>query len=766
MRTGVLLFLSVIFSVTALLASGVKTCPAGAAVGKFGILVAPPKSGPALPIESVNAIGAGDRLEYAPAPILSKAGKKGRVAVVLIPAAGIAGAHMTVLKVAPTESKAEWKVPFPVSVVGLVLGPSGLSVKKVNSFVKKNPDLMPQFADYAQRTTTIDALVHTLSEYEQSKPGSTSLQSALDGFSSKYGVTLPSLNSSQSTTAQASALLHALLPAVSSTAPLTSGETLLKGSTGLAASVATMFFGSPVGLAAGGATLFESLRTSLFPRTDFRAAFVEPSDSKELTLCSNSPKAKAGTRLAYLWVERVPDTSAPVVSLAGAANRLPLGWISTVKVSTASVAQLKLLSRARDWELVSGKQAVPVPATVKVESADDQLTLDLRHVKLAAGKYRLAAKWDWTPLAVAGTLDLVPFPDLSKAALTPDSEDRLIQGSGAPEVRVTGADFEFVDWAGIVSAAEPAASPTQLTFQLIGTVGAPNSLTMKVDCDLWKAGKYLLRLRQRNGATRDVALEIHPPDPVLSGLPLRVNLGTRGEHVVLEGTGLDRIERITSADATWTLASASAGKKEPAKRDATISLGAKAREGEPIAASMYVAGLHKPIEVPDAIEVIGPLPEIVSVRKSGNATDGAELMKGEIPADEAVSFLIAVKHAGSQPSLALGCGEDSGAEPKLVLEPGARKASAEFDVAGQDSFFLSLDPGKVSASGCLLTVAVENPDTGTSAAFPLGRIVLLPQIEEIHSERQKSGTGSLRRHVDRTKSAADCENGVEREGWF
>ncbi|MDE3137098.1 MAG: hypothetical protein KGL59_11025 [Acidobacteriota bacterium] len=739
MRTGVLLLLSVILSVTTSFASAAKTCPGSAAVGKLNIFVEPPKSGPALPIESVNAIDSGDRIEYDPASSGSQTDKKARVAVVLVPANGASSAHWLVLKEAPADSKAEWKVPFRVSVVGLVLGPDGLSVKKVSSFVEKNPELMPQFADYAERTTTIEALVHTLSEYEQSKPGTTSLQSTLNSFSSKYGVTLPALGSNQSTTAQASALLNALLPAVSSTAPLTSSETLLKGSTGLAASVATMFFGSPVGLAAGGAVLFESLRTSLFPRTDFQPAFAEPSDSKELTLCSNSTKAKAGTRLAYLWVERVPDASAPVVTLVGAEERLPLAWKSRVKVSTASVGQLKLVSRARDWELVSGKQSVAVPVTVKVEPADDELTIDLRHVKLGAGEYHLAAKWDWAPLPVTGTLDLVQFPDLSKAALTPDSEDRLVEGSGAPEVRVTGGDFEFVDWAGIVSAADPTASPTELTFQLVGTAGKPNSLTMKVDCDLWKAGKYILRLKQRNGATQDVAVAIHPPNPALSKLPLRVNLGAREQHVVLEGAGLGRIDRMTSGDATWTLDAIPAGAGNVDKRQATIALGANASEGERIAASMYVAGLHKPIEVSDAIQVIGPLPEIVSVRKSGTAAGDVELMKGEIPADTAVSFLIAVKHAGTQPSLALGCGDDSGGEPKLLLAPGARKESAEFDVAGQDSFFLSLDPGRVSASGCLLTAAVENPETGASVAYPLGRIVLLPRIEKFRLSDKKEG---------------------------
>jgi hypothetical protein len=722
------------------LAVGTKICPGSAVIGKFGIFVKHPKAGRELPLDSVNRIRAGDWLEFAPFHLSGKARKKGRVAVVLVPATDVANEHVMVLKVKRAAAAAHWKVPFRPSVVGLVLGPSGLSVKKVNSFVQKNPNLMPQMADYAKRASTIEALVQTLSKYEQSKPGQTNLQTALNGFSTEYGVTLPAISSGQSNTQQASELLQALLPAVSSSTPLTSRKLLLQGSTGLAASVATMFFGSPVGLAAGGATLFESLRTSLFPRTDFRAAFTQPAASHKLTLCSSSKPAKRGTRIAYLWVQRIPDAAPPSASLVHTV-RLPLDWTSTVKVTTASVAQLKLLSRARDWRLVSAGKAVPVPVKVAVGSPADTLTLDFRHAKLAPGTYHLAAKWDWTPLPVTGSIALIPFPDLSSAAVTPSSEDRLVENNGVQWVHLTGADFEFVDHAELLSRDDSSFTPDSISFTLPEDKrpGEQRSIDVKVDCDALLPGPYLLRLSQRNGSTHDVPLTVHPPDPVLSHLPLRLNVGSPKQTVLLRGTGLARIERITSPDAVWTLAPVPVGTHHLKQRVATIALGPATREGQRFPATLIVAGLNQPLSVAGAIEVIGPLPRIVAVRKSFAAESGVQLFPGEIPADADVSFMIQTSHSGSHPKLDLACHESRQGAGKLAIVPGTRRGSLQFDETGHNHFFLSLDPSELGSSPCPLTAAIANPATGVSSPFPLGRVVLLPRIEKFTLTARKQG---------------------------
>ncbi len=740
MRSGLLLIAAFILGTPSSALAAAKSCPGARAVGHLAILVTPPNSGRAIPIEKINLIERGDHLEYQPAPGSVKHGKKSKakIALVVVPSAESVKQGVAVLPVKPAWEKAEWRAPYRVAAVGVVLGPQGLSEKKVSAFVRKNPALMPQLADYADRTSKIAALITTISKYEQSAPGTANLQSALNSFSTQYGVKLPALSSSSSNTAQASAMLHALLPAVSSPQPLDSSASLMKGSAGLAASMASMFFGSPVGLATGGAALFENLRESLFPRTDFRAAFAQPAGANDVTVCSGKAAAKPDTKLAYLWVQRVPNAIAPTVSLVQW-ERLPLAVRSILKVTTASVAQLPLVARARDWRLVSGKKRYAVPVHVAVESKDDLVSLDLHKSTIPPGEYHLEADWDWTPLPVTGTLDLLPIPSLSAAALTPGSSDRLVQGNGVVPVGVTGADFEFVNWVGLENKADSTASPTELAFRMDGTPGKSTSLRLEVDCDIFKAGNYSLELRQRNGAMQSVPLLVHPPNPRLAGLPLRVNFGSPQQTVVLKGSGLDRIQRITSANAIWALAPLAAT-QNAAERQATVRLEAGARVGNQIAAQIFVSGISKPISVPNVLEVIGPLPEIVKVRKSLGESPGVALFPGEIPSGSVVSFLLSVEHAGSAPMLHLFCGQSGDAA--LLLAPGARKDSAEFDAAGSGSFYLSLDPGRIGYSGCALTATIENQATGTSAPATLGRVMLLPQIDKFTLGDRKAADGS------------------------
>ena len=734
-------FLSLVLfgSIVPLHAKMPNVCPGSKPVGRFVMLLQRPNdAGQALPVDSVNQIRQRDWLNYSPVigdgPAFKK---KARVAVVLVPPAGSAGKRVVVLPVEPADSVDRWHVPFRAAVVGLVVGPDGLNVKNVHSFVEKNPDLMPQLADYAKQTSTVAALIQTLSKYEQSSPGSSSLQTALNSFSVQYGVTLPSIGTGQSTTEQASALLRALLPATSATTPLTSRQVFMRGSTDLAASVATLFFGSPVGLATGATALFENLRNSMFPRTDFRAAFVQPANPGSLTLCGNEAKAQPGTRIAYFWAQRVPNASPPKVKLLHP-ERVMLGWASPIDVTTGSIAQLKLLGRARDWRLVAGKQSVALPVKISAGSSSDTLTLDLQHVKLAPGSYRLVAMWDWTPLPVAGTITVVAVPDLSSAALTTHSEYRLVSGNGMQWVRLTGADFEFVDHADLVGQAGLKGTVLDLPFTLplLKAPGEQDSMDVRIDCNTAKPGPYLLRLGQRNGSTHDIPLTVLPPNPTLLNLPLRLNWGQPKQTLVLRGTGMDRIERITSASAAWTLAPVPAGKTSLTERKATIALGPAARQGDQLPASMFVAGLHQPLAIPDAIEVIGPLPKIVSVEKSFAGRQSVELFRGEIPAGMAGSFVIHTKYAGLHPNFHLGCENGRGELLAKIPGPGT---PPEFDRIGPNSFFLTLDPGVAASSGCLLTVSIDNTETGVSAPYPLGRVVVVPRIDSFTLSEEREG---------------------------
>ncbi len=702
----------------------------------------PAKGGPALPIGEINQLVPGQKLKYEPLHLPAAIRDKARVAMLLAPPAGAKSQHVEVLDDQPAKDAATWDVPLHARVVGVVFGPHGLSVKKVSSLVNKDDELIPELADYAHQTETVQALVQTLQQYEQSPSAGQDMNAALQGFANQYNVFVPKLDPSQPANEQASTLLRAVLPSLSSYDPLTSQRAAaVQQTTGLAASVAALFFGTPVGLAAGGTALLTNLHTILSPDTSFAAAFTQPAGSG-LALCSKPVDKKSHTRIAYLWVMRVPDAAPPSVLVAKDAN-LPLGSKSTVEVSTAHPAQLKLLPRARDWRLISDGHEVSVPVKVEVGEGHDALNLDLTQAKVSPGEYRLAALWDWTPLEVKGTVDLHHLGDFSSARLSSESEDRLVSGGGTVNFELTGADFEFVHEVAILPAGKDHTTPKGLTFMLPKgeAAGEQTSLSAQVDTTSLPAGAYLLRLTQAGGAAHDLPITIHPPNPTLAHLPVRVNVGQSEQTVELRGTGLERLAGITSPGAQWKLAPVSAGSHNLTERRATVKLLPAAHKGDRLDASLVVEGLHKPLEISDVLEVAGPLPKIANATASFAQESDVALRSGEVPSGTPVSFAIHTENVDGPPTLSLACEDAGSTRQTLALHPGDKDGAATLDFAGENLLFLSLDPGKVGQSGCALAASITTPDAGTSAAYTLGRVVRLPRIEKFSLSDEKLSDG-------------------------
>jgi len=476
-----------------------------------------------------------------------------------------------------------------------------------------------------------------------------------------------------------------------------------------------------------------------------------------LALCSKDQKLKPRTRPAYLWMLRLPDVGAPSASLPETLC-LPLGWKSTVKIACANPSQLKNLPRVRDWELVSGGHSAEVPVTVKLGEPDDSLELDLSKTKLPDGQYRLVAKWDWDPMEVQGDINLRSFADFSHAQLSPDSEDRLVEGTGTVKVQLTGADFEFVNKVTLVpsdkgagsspasaslkSDATPKAEGLELPFTIPKASSTSEETTLDVNIDTARlpAGPYCLKLTQTNGANHDLGFVIHPPNPTLSNLPLRANLGETRQTFALEGTGLERIEGISSEGATWTLAAVAQDAQNLRERKATLKLMPKAKKGESLDASLKVLNLHGSLKISDAVQVVGPRPKITGVNESASQTTDVALRKGEIAAGGPVSFSIQTENAGSNPDFELSCSDQGDAKKPLSLHPGERAGTAQVDFAGEGILFLSLDPGSVGRSGCQLEAMVSADETGASEAYSLGRVIRLPHIEKFALTDQRKGS--------------------------
>ncbi|MFZ0700985.1 MAG: hypothetical protein WBE47_07625 [Candidatus Acidiferrales bacterium] len=632
----------------------------------------------------------------------------------------------------------EWAVPARASVVGLVFGPDGLSGQKISNFVKKDPDLVLKLTDYVEQTSKMEALVQTLSKYQQSAPGTSNLQASLTEFSSEYGVAMPAV-SGESSDEQSEQLLQAMNPAFAND-PLAQSS-MTAQSTSMAASVATYFMGPQFGIVAGGTALLGELHILLFPRAEFRAAFTQPLPSAGMDLCTGKPPAasKVRTKVAYLWAVPVPNAAAPSIHLPAGVH-IPTGWKSTMNVTCATVSQLKLVPRVREWQLVSSTMDAAIPVKVNLGAQNDSLALDLTHIKLPAGEYHLVGEWDWSFVTV-GDVNLMNFGDYSKAAVSVASRDQLLAGAGPVTLHLSGPDFEFVNGATLLRSSKTDPLSIKLAFSLPqgAAHGEQDTMTADVDAAHLEAGSYLLRISQLNGKTHDIPLTVHPPNPVLDGLPVRVNLGQSEQTVELHGTSLDHIEKITSEDAEWKLAPPVASSAGSADREATIHLSAKAKKGSLISANVFVAGIKEPLEIPGLLRVAGPRPEILSARKSFAAAEGVELYDKEIPANSNVSFAIQGQHFDSHVRLHLECESPADTLQDLTLAPGERSGPNELDFAGDGTLFLSVNAGAVGQSGCVLMATLIDADTGASDAYSLGSLIRLPQIDKFSLTDEKLG---------------------------
>ena len=728
-------------------------CAGGTWLGTTRLEIAPFSPGPPLAIKSVAEIRGGSHLIWNPARFFPRPPHDAEVAAVLVPSSG--DDSIIVLEPRNATMSTEWQLPERPQVIALIYGPQGLSEGKIKSLVAHNRELLMQLADYAAESSLVEALVQDLSNAEQSGAGTGAV---VKGISSKYGVTSQKLNSTPSNQ-QASLLLSAVLPTAIAFDPLGSSTSQAQQSGGLAASVAGLFFGNPVALAAGGAALFANLKTVLFPDTEFRSAFTQAADDGGLALCTKNPAAKAKTRIAYLWAYRSPEIKKPEVTIKGTSN-FPLGAKAVLAVKLSGGASTKDLELARDWRLAPVSGGSPVPVAVQATAAG-ALELDPSNLK-TPGDYQLSATWDWDALPVAGTLHIRSYGDLAHAAFPPEERDKLIAGNGGGEVTaaLSGADFEFLDRVQIQSAAR-GAKPVDVGFRLpVGKRAGPQQ-SVALDLDTTKSGAYHLLLSQSDGVVQQIPVTILPPKPKLANLPIHVNEGEARQKIHLEGSGLDRVDAVSS-DAGEITGAADAG-----GWTGEIALKDGISKGRRFSLLLTVRGLSAPIAVPDAIVVEGPRPAISGLRKSQAADLGVVLGEDELPIGMAAGLVLSVDHldAGAQPALELHC-HGGDLRHALTLAPGEPSHGAILTFPGPGVLYLSFDPGVVGYPGCRLEATVVLDPEGRSDPYALGRAVRLPHLDRFNLSAEKAGDSSYAGTIQGSdldvidKVGWDAEDGV------
>lgn len=695
------------------------TCPAGSPLGAVDLRVE--SGGLRLPFRTINHLTEGDTLQYAPIA-RGKAKRPGEVALVLVPDKREKGQEdILVTDPKPADRAEEWKIDRTISVAALVYGPGGLNRRKVAKFLSRDEVLVAQLADYADKTDQAEKLVTTLSDKESS---SESVNAALNGFASQYGFAVQ-IDRAAPPAAQAATVFAAMNPQLAAYDPLANNSTAqAAGQTASLATMAgTLFFGSPIGLAAGGTAMLLDLRAIAFPDTQFRAAFAQPVDGTPtgVNLCGQQAALPPHTRAAYIWASRIPNIAAPSIQI-GDADYLPNRQKAPLPVSVPDPGW-KYLDRAHDWTLVANDKKT----SVKVVKLGNQkaLELDLTKANVPPGDYKLTGLWDWTPLQATGTVHVAPLSDFKTAHLDPASQDRLLAKAGKTTVTVRGSDFEFTSKVQMQKLNDEFATPADVRFLLPKGLrkGPQDHMDLQLDTSDLDPGPYKLLISQQDGNSHAVKFKILPSPPEISNLPILINQGAATQHFVLKGERLELLSRLEAPGAVFKL---SPSGDDQTERSLTVELKSSPKPGTTMPVRAYVEDRSEPLAFDDALEITGPRPLIASSKLSLPAGMEIAVHADEFPAGTTLNAVLDVKNIGRLSTLRLGCADGVGQASTLRI--GEQTGNWSLQKLSPDQLFLAFDTSSLPA-GCSLEASIENGRDGGSPPFTLAHVLRMPGID-------------------------------------
>lgn len=737
-------------------APALVNCPGGGPLGAVDLSVK--TGGQALPFRTINHLSEGDVLRYAPV-LRGKEKRSGEVALIMVPEKRQPGEEdIIVTEPKPADKAQEWKMPRTIALAALVYGPAGLNRKNVAKFLTQDEVLVAQLADYADKTAQAEQLVATLSNSESS---SASINAALNGFASQYGFAVQ-IDRNAPTTAQAQTVFAAMNPQLANYNPLASSTAARAGQTASMASMAgALFFGSPVGLVAGGTAMLLDLRAIAFPDTQFRAAFAQPLGNTEVNLCGQQGPAPPHTRIAYIWASRVPNIRTPSVGI-GDANFIPATQKTAVPVDVPEPGW-KYLDRARGWSLVDSQNKVVVPV-VKLGN-QKALEIDLTKANLPPGDYKLTGFWDWTPIEATGTVHILSLSDFQTAHLEPRSQDRLLAKSGKAPVTVTGSDFQFTTKVELKKLNDEFATAQELRFLLPNGLrkGPQDHMDVQIDTQELDPGSYELLISQQDGKSHPVNFKVLPNPPRISNLPIIVNQGSAPQHFVLKGERLELVTKLETPGAVLELGPAKPNQtsnqpeSNQTPRALTVTLQAPPKPGTMLPVKVYLQDRSEPLTLPDALEVTGPLPVIASSRLSLPSDMVVGVRGDEFPAGYTLNAMLDVKNMERQSMLRLVCA--SGVGERAALKIGEQNGRQSLQQLSQDQLFLAFDTSRLPA-GCSLQAVIDNGRGGSSQPSTLAHILRVPRIDSFTVSDDPQQNGARRYQV----TGQNLEM-IEKLGW-
>lgn len=721
-------------------------CPAGAPIGNVDLRVISAGNPEPLPLRTINRVQEGDRLQYRPV-LRSGEERKGKVSIVLVPADRHAtDGKLLILEPKDAKKVEEWAVPWRVGVVAFVYGPSGLNEGKIKNFLSRDDELVAQLADYAEKTAQTEALINALSSPNSS---SALVQSALQGFSSQFGINVQ-IDKNAPPNQQAMALFRTLNPAIANYDPIAPRASQQVGQTAsLATSVAALFFGSPVGLAAGGTAMVLELRSIAFPKAEFRSLLSQTMPGDAMGLCGRTDPAAPHTKVAYLWATRLPNLGLPDIYVQEA-NVLPPAVRSPLPVS-ASDDEWRFIDRARSWAL-EPESGLPIPVSVNKLNDPKQLEIQMPP-GVKPGKYKLSGRWDWDPFKLRGEIVVRNLDNFQQAKLMPSSQDLLVARTGKVPLTLEGADYEFVQKVEVEKVNDKFASPSAVPFILPKGVrqGPQEHMDIQLNTIDMDPGPYKLKITQVDGRAHSVPLHVLPAPPQVENFPVTLSQGVGYTEFTLRGQRLDLITGLEVSHGKAELAPAG---NNTAQRRVILRMATDIDAGTSLALKAYTNGRSEPLTFSDAVRIVGPRPRITELRVSRLPVTDVQLDRGELPASVNLGAMIKADHLQSNSIVKLTCAQPDSAVVTLRL--GERSGQTSLQQLAPGQLFLSFDTG-VWLNGCLLNATILNGNESESDAFGIGRIVRLPRVESLTVAAEGLEPGA-------TLSGQNLET-IEKAGW-
>ena len=704
---------------------------------------------------------------------------------------------------APTHP--EWQIPDNghVRILGVVFSHKKWS-DDLGSKIKNalnDPDYLHfitqlgNFADLKAEEDTIEKAVAYSEESQNDEP----LVALLDEFASRYQFDPSRLDRGDPAILRLHQLMRAVTPALMPSDPRDSqpGSNLRRVArsvgniAGSAASVGVPF----AGLIKGLTTLATNIPVPFKKIDDIEPVLIRKEDPDNITLYSLSAPSKPHETV-YLGA-MLTRVKKPQTVKIKPNQHLPIGQGALLHLER-SVPQLH---RARAWELVNVDTGETHKQMTVSHVSLDRLKLNWERKAGVAelpkdGRYVLEAAWDWDIEKMKTDEFHLHSPGPGEVRVRLNPENPLIAGKGPVRVELEANDFQFVEKLELFKAPDrgwekatvplfawkhpPGSSTRQLQSAADGVrqfrlsdrdtaSGKQPQLAFNLDTSKLSPGDYHLGISSFGKTVTKADLTIYPPDPVIRNRQLRINSGSgEADTLTLKGTGLEWICGISSDKLSWQLhedpKTCDLESWPPAglqsQRTATVSLnedaGFKEGECQPFQLQLLSRAGDRRVSG-GCVEVVGPRPSIDGHHRLLPVGAEIGLREDEIPAGVRVGFKIDVKNLGSPPSLELGCvPAGKPFQAALTLNAGQRQGMASLNLTGDNTLYLSLDPGGLYVPGCFLTARLQDRTRGLSSSYSLGKVIRLPRIERF--------VMSLERLDDRVECDSDNRNAQIYEG--